>query len=188
MAATILSSPASTMPWHWRRTKAVSYLARRPARISLKRARLLKRALLLDWKRALVVTSATRVTSTRMTSALISRSMFVRPIMTGIACVALSVPGLVCMEMFVGLLPARWVGSDVAVMRIVAVVDMAIKSVRAVIPGSSPDEYAPNEPIRPIVAIRCTVIGSKVVVAIRAHRRNPNVDGYLCRRTGKTTR
>ena len=114
----------------------------------------MKRALLLDWKRALVVTSATRVTSTRMTSALISRSMFVRPIMTGIAWVALSVMGLVCLEMFEGLRPARRIGSDVAVMRIVAVVDMAIESVRAVIPGSSPDEYAPNEPIRPIVAIR----------------------------------
>ncbi len=116
---------------------------------------MLKRALLLDWKRALVVASATRVTSsTRVTSALISRSMFARPIVIGIACVALSVPALVCIEMFERLRPARRVGSDVAVMGIVAVVDMAIESVMAVIPRPSPDEYAPNEPIRPIVAIR----------------------------------
>ena len=49
----------------------------------------------------------------------------------------------------------------VAVTRIVAVVDMAIKSVGTVKPGAGPDEYSPNEPIGPIVAIGCAVIGSK---------------------------
>jgi len=80
--------------------------------------------------------------------------MFAAPIMTGIAYVALSVPRLVCLEMVERPRPALRVGSAVAVARIVAVVDMAIKPTAAVIPGASPDEYAPKEPIRPIVAIR----------------------------------
>jgi hypothetical protein len=76
--------------------------------------------------------------------------------------------------------------SVVAVARIVAVVDMAIKSVRAVEPGASPDEHPTSKPIWPIVTIGCTVIGSIVEITIGTNRWCPNVDGYLSRCTRKT--
>jgi hypothetical protein len=81
----------------------------------------------------------------------------------------------------------RRIRAMVAVMRVVAIVDMAIKPVRPVKPGSSSDEYSAYEPIGPIETIRCTVIGSVVVVAIGADRGHPDVDGYLRRRTRKPT-
>ena len=114
-------------------------------------------------------------------------SVFAAAIMAGIAWVAMRIMRCVGMEMVERLLSACRVRSVVAVARIVAVVDMAIKPVRTVKPGAGPDEYPANEPIGPIVAIGCAVIGSKVVVAIGAHRRHPDVDGNLRRRSRKAT-
>lgn len=125
-------------------------------------------------------TAATGVAST-----LKSRGVFVASVMARIPYVALSIPRLVCMEMVERLLPVRRIRSRVAVTRIVAVVNVAIKPMMAVVPGPSPDEYTPKEPVWPIVTIRCAIIWGEVVIAIRAHRRNPDIDGYLCRRAGK---
>ncbi len=114
-----------------------------------------------------------------------SGAVFTAPIMAGIAYVAMGIMRLVGVEIVVRLLPAFWIGSFVAVARIVAVVDMAIEMIVAVIPGAGSYEHSSNEPIRPIVAVRCAVIGSKVIVAIRADWSWPDIDGYLRKRTGK---
>jgi hypothetical protein len=124
------------------------------------------------------------VTATAV-AALSSRDVFVVSVMARITYVAISIPRLVGMEMVVRLFPALWVRPTVAVTGIVAVVDMPIKPMMAVKPGPSADEYTASEPVGPIVTIRCTVIGGEVVVAVRAHRRNPDIDGYLCRRARK---
>jgi hypothetical protein len=69
-------------------------------------------------------------------------------------------------------------------MRIVAVVDVAVEAVRAMKPRACADEYAAGEPIGPIVAIGSAVIGSVIEVPIGAHRRDTNVDGDLGGRDG----
>jgi hypothetical protein len=123
--------------------------------------------------------------ATRVPSAGISRSVFAATIMAGIAWVAMRIMRVIGMEVVERRLPVRWIWAMIAVTRVVAIVDMAIKSARAVKPGSSSEEYPAHEPIGPIVAIRCAVIGSEVEVAIGADRGHPDVDGYLRRRTGK---
>ena len=83
---------------------------------------------------------------------------------------------------------AHRVGAGVAVTRIVAIVDMAIKSVTGVIPGSSPDEYSTSEPARAVVTVRRAAIRCITVIAIRANRcsitavhgPNSNANTNLC--------
>ena len=115
-----------------------------------------------------------------------SGGVFAASIMAGIAGVAMLINRRVSVEMVERLLAPYRKRSMVAVARIEAVVDMAIKSVRAVEPGASSDEHPTNKPIRPIVTIGCTVIGSIVEIAIGTNRWWSNADGYLRRRTRKT--
>ena len=86
----------------------------------------------------------------------------------------------VCTKTIEGLFPAFWHRSMIAVARIVALVDMAVKSMRPVEPGAGPDEYPAREPIRTIVAIRRTVIRSIREIAVGAHWSHPDVDRHLC--------
>jgi len=134
------------------------------------------------------MTPATRMTTatTGMSSARESRGVFAARVMAGIAYMAMPVLRLVAMEMVERLLALSRKWSVVAVARIVSVVDMAIKSVRAVEPGASPDEQPTDKPIRPIVTIRRTLIGSIVEIAIGTNRWCPNADGYLRRCTRET--
>src|SRR5579863_8357063 len=99
------------------------------------------------------MTSAT----TRMPSARESRGVFAASVMAGIAGVAMLINRRVSVEMVERLRASYRHWSVVAVVGIVAVVDMAIKSVRAVEPGASPDEYSTSKPVRPIVTIGCTI-------------------------------
>jgi hypothetical protein len=134
------------------------------------------------------MTSAARVTTatTGMSSTRKSRGVFAPSVMTGTAGVAMLINRHVRVEMVERLLAFHRKWSVVAVVRIVSVVDMAIKSVRAVEPGASPDEHPTGKPVRPIVAIGCAFIGSIVKIAIGTNRWCSNADGYLRRRTGKT--
>jgi hypothetical protein len=154
----------------------------------VKRARSNERTLLSGLQLSLVVTawgSAMPAWGSAMTSPRISGGVFSGSVMAGVADVAMPVLRLVSVEMGERLFPAGREWSVVAVTRIVAVVDMAIKPVRTVKPWPGPDKHTPDKPIRPIVAIGSTLIGSKVEVAIGAHRCHPDVDGYLRRCTRK---
>jgi hypothetical protein len=62
---------------------------------------------------------------------------------------------------------------------IVAVVDMAIIARTSVIPRTCSYEQTAVEPIRAIVAIRRTVVGLIVIVAIRAPGCYSNTDRHL---------
>jgi hypothetical protein len=129
----------------------------------------------------LVVTAA----AVRGAAAMVSgEGMFAAPIMGRVACVALPVPRLVCLEVVELLGPALRDRSSVSVMRIISVVDVAIKAVMTVEPGTSSNEYPASEPIRPIVAVGRTVIWGIVEVPVGAHRRHSNVNGNLSRRDG----
>ena len=95
------------------------------------------------------------------TAAVISgQGMFAGARMGSVAYVALRIMRLVCLEVVEGLCPARGQRSMVTVTRIIAVVDVAIKAVGAVEPGTGSDEHPAHKPIRPIVAVGRAVIRS----------------------------
>jgi hypothetical protein len=72
----------------------------------------------------------------------------------------------------------------IAEARIEVAVDMTIESV-AMMPRSSAEKDAAVEPLRPIVAIRRTVVRSIAVVAISTHRRCADVDSDRNLRAGR---
>jgi hypothetical protein len=125
--------------------------------------------------------------TTGMSSTRESRGVFAASVMAGTADVAMLINRCVRVEMVERLLALYRKWSVVAVARIVSVVNMAIKSVRAVEPGASTDEHPTGKPVRPVVTIGCTFIGSIVEIAIGTNRWCPNTDGYLRRCTRKTT-
>jgi hypothetical protein len=122
------------------------------------------------------VTTATGVPTPRKSGVVFAASVMWRSTR-----VAMLIVRRVCTKTAEGVLPAFWHRSMVAVARIVALVNMAIKSMRPVEPGAGPDEYPSSEPIRTIVAIGRTVIRSIRKVAVGAHWSHPNVDRHLRR-------
>ena len=110
-----------------------------------------------------------------------SSSVFVARIMTGISYMPLAVPRFVRVEVGEWLLPAFRDRSNVTVMRVVPVIDVAIEAMRTVEPRTGSDEDAANEPIRPIVTIGSTVVWGVVEVSVRAYWCDSNVDGNLSR-------
>jgi hypothetical protein len=129
------------------------------------------------------MTAATAVRGA--TAAMISRQgMFIAAIVGSVAYVALGIMRLVSLEV-VELRCAAWgQRAMVPMMRIVAIVDVAIEAVRAVEPGPSSNEHPARKPIRPVVTVGRTVIWRVVEVAVGAHRCHSNVDGNLGRRQG----
>jgi hypothetical protein len=93
--------------------------------------------------------------------------------MTSTAGVAAPIPHLVPVEMIEGLISAFRMWTNVAVMRIKAVIDMAVKVARPVKPRAGSDEHAACKPLGPIVPIRGAVVWGIVVVAIRAPGSGP---------------
>jgi hypothetical protein len=115
------------------------------------------------------------------TAALESGSVLPAPVVTGISNVPLAIPRLVRVEMVECPFPTLRHRPCIAVTRIVPVIDVAVKAVRTVKPGTSPKEHPADEPVRPIVAIRRARIRSIVKISVRAYRRDSNVDGNLSR-------
>ena len=121
----------------------------------------------------------------RGTAAVISRQgMFAGAVMGSSAYVALRIMRLVSLEVVELLASARRQRSMIPVMRIVAVVDVAIKAVVTVEPGAGSEEHPAHKPIWPIVAVGRAIIRSIVEVAVGADWRHSNVDGNLGRRQG----
>jgi hypothetical protein len=117
-----------------------------------------------------------------MATATISRErVFTSRFMPSVTYVASAIPRLVTLKVVETLRPALRQRSNVSVMRIKAVVDMAVKAVTAVKPGTSSNKYPANKPIGTIVTVRSTVIRSIVEVPIRAHGSHSDVytDGNL---------
>jgi sulfite exporter TauE/SafE len=112
------------------------------------------------------------------------QAVFGATIMASVAYVTLPIPRLVCVKVVERRFSAPRQRSNVAVMRIIAVVDVAVEAVRAVKPRASADKHPASEPIGSIVAVGSTVIGRIVEVPIGAHRGHSNVDGNLGWRYG----
>jgi hypothetical protein len=107
------------------------------------------------------------------------QGVFSAPIMARVAYVASPIPRLVSMEVVELLLAAPRQWSMVTVMRIKAVIDVAVKAVGTVKPRASTKKHTANKPIGPIVAERSTVIWGVVEVTIGTNRRRSNADGNL---------
>jgi hypothetical protein len=107
--------------------------------------------------------------------------VFTLRFMAGVAYVASPIPRLISLEVVEALRPALGQRSNVTVMRIKAVVNMAVKAVTAVKPGAGSNKYPTNKPVGPIVPVRSTVIRSIVEVPVRAHGCHSDIyaDGNL---------
>jgi hypothetical protein len=90
--------------------------------------------------------------------------------------VALPIPRLVRVEMVERLLSVFRHRAYITVVRIIAIINVAVEAMRAVEPRASADEHPANEPIGPIVAIRSAGVRRIVKVPIRTHRRHANID------------
>lgn len=58
-------------------------------------------------------------------------------------------------------------------------IDVAVKMVWSVEPGSGPNEHAARKPLRPVVAIWSAVVRWDLVVPVRTNRWFPNADRNL---------
>lgn len=122
------------------------------------------------------------------TTAISWEGVFGTPFMATVAYMALPIPRLVCVKVVEPLLPAFRQRSGVTMMRIISIVDVAEKAVWAVKPGTGSEKHPTDKPIRPIVAIGCTVIRRIVEVPIGADGGHSNVyvDTNLGLRQGRT--
>jgi hypothetical protein len=95
--------------------------------------------------------------------------------MGSVAYVAAPISRLICLEVVEALRPALRQRSSVTVMRIIPVIDVSVKAVRAVKPRACSKKHPASEPIRPVVAVRSTVIGLIVEVSVRTHGSDADV-------------
>ena len=101
--------------------------------------------------------------------------------MSGVADMALTIASLVSLEVIERLNAAIRVGPVVSVMRVVTIVYVPVKAVWPVEPGTGPDEEAPIEPVRAVVAVGSTIVRRVIEVSVRASRRSTNAHRNLCR-------
>ena len=100
-------------------------------------------------------------------AAISGQGMLAACFMASIAHIPSSIACFVSMEVVEALRPTIRQGSRVTVTRIEAVVDVSEEAVGAVEPGAGADKHSAQEPIRPVVAVGSTVIGSVVEIAVR---------------------
>ena len=96
------------------------------------------------------------------------------------ACVAAPITHLVSVEVIKGLVSTFRVRTNVAVMRIETVINVALEVVGAVEPRTGSNEHAIAEPLGPVVPVWGAVVWGGIIVAIRAIRYCSDIDGDLC--------
>src|ERR1035441_7352200 len=94
------------------------------------------------------------------------KGMFAAGIMVALADVAASIAGFVAVEVVEALFAAAGHGTVVAVMGIVAVIDVSVEVFVPVEPGAGANEHAALKPVRTVVAIRGAVVGSVIEVPV----------------------
>ena len=107
--------------------------------------------------------------------------MLIARIVTGLAYVTLSIPRLIAMEVVEGLLSMNRHRPMITIMRVVAVINMAVEPTMTVEPRSSSDKHSVEKPVRPVISVRRAVVRSVVEVPIRAYGGWPYIyaNGYL---------
>jgi hypothetical protein len=73
------------------------------------------------------------------------------------------------------MLAARRHRTVITLTKVEAMVDVSVKMFRPVEPGSRPYEYAADEPLRPVISIRSTVVRRDFIVSVRTNRRRADV-------------
>src|SRR5260370_42191724 len=101
------------------------------------------------------------------------------PCMAAAANVSASITHLVSVEVIERLISTRRMWTNVAMLWMEAVINVAAEVVGAVEPRAGPHERAAVEPLGYVVPIRGAVVWGIVVVAIRASRLCSDIDGDL---------
>jgi hypothetical protein len=102
-----------------------------------------------------------------------------------LAYVTVAVPHFVAFEVFnvvdrpAGVLATGWDRAVVSVVGMEMIIDVAVKTLRAVKPGAYANKNASGEPLGAVVAVGSAVVGRDIVVTIRTVGRGPNFDGDL---------
>ena len=99
--------------------------------------------------------------------------------------VAAPITHLISVEVIEGLFSTIRMWTNVAVMRIETVINVALEVVGAMEPRAGSDEHAAVEPLGPVVSVRCAVVWNEIVIAIRAIRFCSDIDGDLCMRRAR---
>jgi hypothetical protein len=92
--------------------------------------------------------------------------------------VAATVTGFISLEMIKCLRTTSGQRALVSMMRIEAVIHVAMETRRAVKPRSGSDKYAVNKKIRSVVSIRSTAIWRVIEIPIWTDGRNPDIHAY----------
>jgi hypothetical protein len=111
-------------------------------------------------------------------------------------CVAASIAHFVCFEVGnlietlsrLGLIATGWPWAAIAVLWMETVIYVAMEVGWAVKPRARPNEDASCKPFRAIVPIGGALIRQDIVVSIRTHRRNSDLDGHLSLYCGSSHR
>jgi hypothetical protein len=132
----------------------------------------------------LAVTATMGTASAAVIASLDSGLTFACWFVAGVAYVTLPVACFIAMEVLEGLGASFGHGAVVTVVRIVAVVDVAVEAAVAVKPGAGSDKEAAGEPVRAVVAVGGAIVGGVVEVSVGAYRGDTNVDRDLGGRHG----
>jgi hypothetical protein len=99
-------------------------------------------------------------------------------LMAGVADVALAVAGFVAVEVVEGLGSTFGERAVITVVRVETVIDVSVKPVRTVEPGTGAEKDPPDEPVRAVVAIGSAIVWRVIEVAVRTNRGRPKVDSH----------
>jgi hypothetical protein len=124
----------------------------------------------------LVGATAAASTATGATAAGKARAALCRGGMAGISNMAVTVAGFVAVEVLERGRAALRKRTVVAVVRVEAVIYVAVKAVRTVEPGAGTEKDATDEPVRSVVAVGRAVIRRVVEVTIGADGGRAKVD------------
>jgi hypothetical protein len=91
-------------------------------------------------------------------------------------CMAASITHFVTVEVIKRPVSTVRMWTNVAMVGIESIINMAVKIVRAMEPRASPDEDAAVEPLRSVIPVWGTAVRSKIVVAVWASRLCSNID------------
>jgi len=112
------------------------------------------------------------------------QGVFAATVMAGVAYVPAPVPRLIAVEVVELHCSAFRHRPSVSVVRVIAVVHVAIESATAVKPWTGSQEHSTSKPVGPVVPVRGAIVGCIVEIPIRAYRRHSNFDANLSRPLG----
>jgi hypothetical protein len=107
------------------------------------------------------------------------KGVLIAGIMPGVAYVAMAVARFIPLKVIELLCSARRQRTVVSMVRIEAVVDVAVEAMRAMEPGAGTNEHTAGKPVGAVVAIGRAVIWCIVEISVRAHGWGADTDRNL---------